>query len=66
MIKQKLQINDAKTEFIIVRSLLLRTDLSSVSINVGDSQILSSSKGRDLGLIFDECLSLDAHISAIM
>ena len=65
MIKHKLKINDAKTEFIIIRSPLLRTDLSSVSISVSDSQILSSSKARDLGVIFDECLSLDAHISAI-
>ena len=65
MIKHKLKINDAKTEFIIFRSPLLRTDLSCVSISVGDSQILSSSKDRDLGVIFDECLSLDAHISAI-
>ena len=30
MIKHKLKINDAKTEFIIFRSPLLRTDLSSV------------------------------------
>ena len=65
MIKQKLNINDAQTEFIIFRSPLLRTDLSSVSINVDDSQIASSGKPRDLGLVFDECLSLDAHISAI-
>ena len=64
MIKQKLKINDAKSEFIIFRSPLLRTDLSSVSINV-DCQVLSSSKARDLGVVFDECLSLSAHISAI-
>ena len=38
MIKHKLKINDAKTECIVFRSPLLRTDLSSVSINVGDSQ----------------------------
>ena len=65
MIKQNLKINDAKTEYIIFRSPLLRTDLSSVSINVGNSQTLSSSKARDLGVVFDDCLSLDAHISAI-
>ena len=63
MIKNKLKINDSKTEFIIFRSPLLKTDLSGVSIRVGDSQISSSSKVRDLGVIFDDCLSLDAHIS---
>ena len=65
MIKNKLKINDSKTEFIIFRSPLLKTDLSGVSINVGDSQISSSPKVRDLGVIFDSCLSLDAHISNI-
>ena len=63
--KNKLKINDSKTEFIIFRSPLLKTDLSGVSINVGDSQISSSSKVRDLGVTFDNCLSLDAHISNI-
>ena len=65
MIKQKLKINDEKTEFIILRSPLLRTDLSSVPINVCDSQILSSRKACNLGVVFDDCLSLNAHISAI-
>ena len=65
MIKNKLKINDKKTEFIIFRSPLLKTDLSGVSIRVGDSQISFSSKVRDLGVIFDDCLSLDAHISNI-
>ena len=65
MIKNKLKINDSKAEFIIFRSLLLKTDLSGVSISVGDSQISSSPKVRDLGVIFDNCLSFDAHISNI-
>ena len=54
-----------KQNFLIFRSLLLKTDLSGVSISVGDSQISSSPKVRDLGVIFDNCLSLDAHISNI-
>ena len=36
-----------------------------MSIHVGDSQILSSSKARDLGVVFNESLSLNVHISAI-
>ena len=61
----KLKINDLKTEFIIFISPLLKTDLSGVSIRVGDSQISSSSKVRNLTVIFDDCLSLDAHIGNI-
>ena len=36
-----------------------------MSVNVGDSNILPSPKVRDLGVIFAECLTLDAHISNI-
>ncbi len=65
MIKNKLKINDSKTEFIVFRSPLLKQDISSLSVSVGDSQILSSSKVRDLGVIFDKCLTFDDHISGI-
>ena len=36
-----------------------------MSVSVGDSNILPSPKVRDLGVIFDECLTLDANISNI-
>ena len=65
MIKNKLKINDAKTEFIIFRSPQCKASISGVSVSVGDSSILPSPKVRDLGVIFDECLTLDAHISNI-
>ena len=35
MIKNKLKINDCKTEFIIFRSPLLKQNLSDLSISVG-------------------------------
>ena len=65
MIKNKLKIIDSKTEFIIFRSPQCKASISSVSVSVGDSNILSSPKVRDLGVIFVECLTLDAHISNI-
>ena len=49
MIKNKLKINDSKTEFIIFRSPL--QNLSDLSISVGDSQVFPSSKVRDLGVV---------------
>ena len=39
--------------------------ISGVSVSVGDSNILPSPKVRDLGVIYEECLTLDAHISKI-
>ena len=65
MILNKLKINDAKTEFIIFRSPQMRHDLNGLSVNVGDSQIVPSVKVRHLGVIFDQSLTFDDHISAI-
>ena len=65
MIKNKLKINDSITKFIIFRSPQCKASISGVSVSVGDSNILPSPKVRDLGVIFDECLTLDAHISNI-
>ena len=58
----KLKITDSKTEFI---SPQLKCDLSGLSVNVGKSMITQSSKVRDLGVIFDQFLNFDDHITAI-
>ena len=64
MITNKLKINYSKTEFMVFRSPRLRCDLSGLSVNVGESQITQSLKGRDLGVTFDIYL-FDDHITAI-
>ena len=65
MMKNKLKINDSKTEFIVFRSPQAKQDLSSLSVYVGDSIIQQSSKVRDLGVIFDQFLSFDDYISSV-
>ena len=65
MIKNKLKINDSKTEFIIFRSPLLKQKLSDLPVNVGDMQVSPSSKVRDLGVVFDQYLTFHDHISGI-
>ena len=62
MIKNKFKINDSKTEFIIFRSPLLKQNLSNLS---RDSQVVPSSKVRDLGVVFDQYLTFHDHISGI-
>ena len=57
MIKNKLKINDSKTEFIIFLSPLVKQNLSDLSIGVGDSQVFPSSKVRDLGVVIDQYLT---------
>ena len=41
------------------------SDLSGLSVNVGESMITQSSKVRDLGVIFEQFLNFDDHITAI-
>ena len=65
MIKNKLKINGSKTEFLVFRSPQVKQDFSSLTISVGDSIILQSSKVRDLGVIFDQSLSFDDYISGV-
>ena len=43
----------------------LKCDLSGLSVNVGESRILQSSKVRDLGDTFDQFRNIDDHITAI-
>ena len=61
MIKNKLKINDSKTEFIIFRSTLLKQNLSDLSVRVGDMQVSPSSKVRYLGVVFDQYLTFHGH-----
>ena len=67
MILNKLKISDAKTEYIVFRSpiIILKHDLSDLSVNVGGNVIKPSEKLGDLGVILDQTLSFDDHISTI-
>ena len=62
MIKNKLKINDSKTEFIVFRSPQAKQYLSGLSVSVGDSVIAQSSK---VGVIFDQFLNFDDYISGV-
>ena len=65
MIKNKLKINDSKTELIIFRSPFLNQNLRDLSISVGDTQVSPSAKVRDLGVVFEKYLTFHDHISGI-
>ena len=65
MIRNKLKINDSKTEFLIISSSFLKQSFDNLNIMVGDSNIVSSNSARNLGGIFDKYIKLDYHISSV-
>ena len=65
MITDILKINNSKTEFIVFRSPQLKCDVSGLSVNVGERMVSQSSKVGDLGVIFDQFLNFDNHMTAI-
>ena len=65
MIKNKFIINDSKTDFIIFQTPLLKLNFCDLSISVGDTQVSPSFKVRDLGVVFDQYLPFQYHISGI-
>ena len=54
-----------KLNLLFFRSPMLKHDLSNLSVNVGGNVIKPSEKVRDLGVILDQMLSFDDHISTI-
>ena len=64
MIRNKLTINNSKTEFLIITLSFLKQSYNDLNIMVGDSNIVSSNSARNL-VIFDKCIKLDYHISSV-
>ncbi|KXJ18896.1 putative RNA-directed DNA polymerase from transposon X-element [Exaiptasia diaphana] len=57
-----LMLNDSKTEFLIIGSRQQLAKISMGSVQVGDSEIVSTSSVRNLGAWFDKNMSMDAHV----
>ena len=63
MINHKLKINDLKTEFFIIPSQFSKVVTPNLTVTVGDAEIPSSDKARNLGVIFDSFVNLEPHIT---
>ena len=61
----KLSLNVAKTEFMVIslRQKLQSLNDYTMNIHIGDAPINQSNQSKSLGLIIDENLSWKAHIS---
>ena len=60
-----LSCNDAKTEFIMIgtRQQLLKVDIDSIQI--GDAHIKPKNTVRNLGVMFDSNMNMNAHVTSV-
>ena len=58
-------MNDSITEFLIIRSQFSKVGTSNLTVTVGDAEISSSDKARNLGVIFDSFMNLEPHITQV-
>ena len=65
MIQNKLKINDQKTEFLIIAQQHLAKNFKSTTINIGNSVINQSTQAKNLGVILDQYLTMDSHVSDV-
>jgi hypothetical protein len=66
MIQNKLKINDSKTEFLILASPNAYSKLNSdLELHVGNSHIKPAPSAKNLGVIFDKHLKMEAQVTGI-
>ena len=63
MNQNMLKLNDDKTELIVFTSKYKQDLYNDLSITIGDTVVDCSSQVKDLGVIFDQMLSLHQHVS---
>jgi len=65
MIENKLKLNEDKTEFFIASSKHHWKKLNNTSLLLGDVQIFPSSSVRNLGVMFDQEMSMSNHVTQL-
>ena len=65
MNSNKLKLNDDKTELILFKNKFQIKNHVDVSLDINGCDIVNSSQVRNLGVIFDEDLSLTPHVNAV-
>ena len=62
MLANMLQLNDNKTECLIICLPRLRSTIQTDSISMGEARIVPAAGARNLGVLFDNHLDLERHI----
>ena len=62
MTANKLKLNEEKTELLIFTSKYNQSKIQTRRLNIGESIIEPSATARNLGIIFDNTMSMDSHV----
>ena len=65
MAYSKLKLNDSKTEVLVVTSKAHAEINQNIPLKVGDTAIKPTVAARNLGIIFDNRLSLESHVAQL-
>ena len=60
-----LKLNNDKTELIVFKNKFQLKDHVQACLNINDCEIVSSTKVKNLGVVFDEDLSMTAHVNSV-
>ena len=63
--RNMLKLNDDKTEFIVFKSKHNVNTFAEQNVQVGGTRVGISSKIKNLGVTFDQTLSMQAHVNTI-
>ena len=66
MTKNMLKLNDSKTEVVLITPGYRANDIRIEKVQIGDSEVTISTNARNIGVIFDQHLNMNAHITAVI
>jgi hypothetical protein len=65
MVLNKLKLNPDKTEFFVISSVHHQNRLKDLSLHINNVMILPSLRIRNLGVVFDQKLSMSHHVTKL-
>ena len=65
MVHRKLQLNDDKSEFVVISSPRNKKKVNYITIKIGDEILSVSSSVRDLGIEIDSVFNMGAHVISV-
>ena len=65
MLKNQLKINDKKTEFLVIGTPQQLEKISNLTVKVGNSQITPTANAKNLGVIFDQSMTMEKHVNSV-